>query len=88
MMTALGLVKVLKENTGLYEQVDAIFESGQLDEAVGSELVAAAKKQGIELELEELLDDLDDLLRNGMNGVSVKDMGELSGIMSMAEGMM
>ena len=59
---------------------------GVVDEAVCKELVEEAKMQGITLELANLLDDLDELLRNGMNGISVKAMGGLSGIMSMAEG--
>lgn len=86
MMVAMGLVRVLKTNKTLYNKVDVVFESGVVDEAVCKELVEEAKMQGITLELENLLDDLDELLRNGMNGISVKAMGGLSGIMSMAEG--
>lgn len=85
MMVALGLVKVLKGNKELYGKVEAVFESGKLDEAVGAELVAEAAKQGIELDLDNLLDELDELLRSGINGLSVKDMGGLAGIMEMAE---
>ncbi len=86
MTVAMGLVKVLKTNKMLYNKVDAVFESGVVDEDVCKELVAEAKVQGVTLEVETLLDDLDELLRNGMNGISVKAMGGLSGIMSMAEG--
>lgn len=88
MMVAMGLVKVLKSNEELYKKVDRVFETGEINEKVGEELALEAKGMGIEINAEDLLDDLDELLRNGMNGISVKDMGGLAGIMSMAEGLM
>ncbi len=88
MMVAMGLVKVLKGNQDLYSKVEKIFESGNVDDEVGKELAEEAKKTGIEIDAEDLLDDLDDLLKNGMNGISVKDMGGLAGIMAMADGLM
>ncbi len=88
MMVAMGLVKVLKGNEDLYAKVDKVFANGEVDEDVGRELVAAAAESGIQLDLDTLLDELDDLLRNGLNGISVKDMGGLAGIMQMADNFM
>ncbi len=88
MMVAMGLVKVLKGNADLYAKVEKVFASGEISEDVGRELVAAAADSGIQLDLETLLDELDDLLRNGLNGISVHDMGGLAGIMQMADNFM
>ena len=83
----LELLKILKGNKDLYSKVDAVFESGTLDEEVGRELWEEARGQGVVIELDELLDELDDFLQNGINGMSVKALGGLSGMMLMAENM-
>ena len=60
---------------------------GVFDEKVITELWEEARKQGVTLELEEMLDEVDEFMRNGFNGMSIQALGGLPGMIQMVEGM-
>ena len=84
MSTIVELVKILKEDNTLYSQIKAMIDTESIDETTINNLAAKAAEKNIPVDANELTDNLDTIINEGVNGISLKALGGLDGIIDLA----